>query len=56
VAQILLQNGFARVRALKGGWNAWVNSGGDVEPKDTGDKRPQTVDSARFEAAVLWAA
>jgi rhodanese-related sulfurtransferase len=32
-AQTLLANGFKRVRALKGGWNAWVQAGGAVEPK-----------------------
>lgn len=31
--QVLLENGFKNVRALKGGWNAWNQSGGAVEPK-----------------------
>jgi len=32
-AQILRANGFTRVRALKGGWTAWNQAGGAVEPK-----------------------
>jgi rhodanese-related sulfurtransferase len=32
-ARVLLDNGFKRVRALKGGWTEWVQSGGAVEPK-----------------------
>ena len=32
-AQALRSNGFTRVRALKGGWNAWNEAGGPVEPK-----------------------
>lgn len=32
-AQVLRSNGFTRVRALKGGWNAWNEAGGAVEPK-----------------------
>jgi rhodanese-related sulfurtransferase len=31
--QTLLENGFKNVRALKGGWNAWKQAGGAVEPK-----------------------
>jgi len=34
VAQALLAKGFKHVRALKGGWDAWVQGGGQVEPKD----------------------
>lgn len=30
-AKILLEHGFKRVSALKGGWNGWVDSGGAVE-------------------------
>jgi rhodanese-related sulfurtransferase len=33
-ARVLLANGFKNVRALKGGWNAWRQAGGPVEPKD----------------------
>jgi rhodanese-related sulfurtransferase len=33
VALTLINNGFTRVRALKGGWDAWVAAGGPVEPK-----------------------
>ena len=32
-ARELLTNGFKRVRVLKGGWNAWLQAGGQVEPK-----------------------
>ncbi|HXG91390.1 MAG TPA: rhodanese-like domain-containing protein [Blastocatellia bacterium] len=32
-AQNLLAKGFTRVRVLKGGWNAWLQAGGQVEPK-----------------------
>jgi rhodanese-related sulfurtransferase len=32
-ARVLSQNGFSDVRALKGGWNAWNDAGGPVEPK-----------------------
>lgn len=32
-AQILLAHGFKHVHALKGGWNAWNEAGGAVEPK-----------------------
>ena len=32
-AQALLAKGFKRVRVLKGGWNAWLKAGGQVEPK-----------------------
>jgi rhodanese-related sulfurtransferase len=31
--QVLLENGFKNVRALKGGWNAWNKAEGAVEPK-----------------------
>jgi rhodanese-related sulfurtransferase len=31
--QMLLENGFKNVRALKGGWNAWNAAGGAVEQK-----------------------
>jgi rhodanese-related sulfurtransferase len=32
-ARALLTNGFTRVRVLKGGWNAWLQAGGPVQPK-----------------------
>jgi rhodanese-related sulfurtransferase len=32
-AKILQLNGFKNVRALKGGWNSWVQAGGATEPK-----------------------
>jgi rhodanese-related sulfurtransferase len=32
-AQVLLDAGFKRVRALKGGWQAWLKAGGQVESK-----------------------
>jgi rhodanese-related sulfurtransferase len=32
-AQVLLDAGFKRVRALKGGWQAWLKVGGQVESK-----------------------
>ena len=32
-AQILLANGFTRVRALKGGWPQWLRINGQVEPR-----------------------
>jgi rhodanese-related sulfurtransferase len=34
VAQVLLDKGYKKVRALKGGWDAWVEGGGQFEPKD----------------------
>ena len=35
-AQVLLAAGFKRVRALKGGWRAWLDAGGQVEFKPRG--------------------
>ena len=35
-AQLLLENGFKRVRALKGGWREWQKACGPVEPKPRG--------------------
>ena len=32
-ARSLLGSGFKRVRVLKGGWNAWIQAGGQVQPK-----------------------
>jgi rhodanese-related sulfurtransferase len=32
-AQILLEAGFKRARALKGGWDAWQKAGGPVETR-----------------------
>jgi rhodanese-related sulfurtransferase len=32
-ARALLAGGFKRVRVLKGGWNAWLQAGGQVEPR-----------------------
>jgi rhodanese-related sulfurtransferase len=32
-AKVLLADGFKRVRVLKGGWDAWLKAGGQVEPK-----------------------
>ena len=32
-AQVLLDAGFKRVRALKGGWQAWLKVGGQVDSK-----------------------
>lgn len=32
-AQALLASGFKRVRVLKGGWNAWLQAGGPVQPR-----------------------
>jgi rhodanese-related sulfurtransferase len=32
-AQQLLAGGFKRVRVLKGGWNGWLQAGGQVQPK-----------------------
>ena len=31
-AQSLMANGFKRVRVLKGGWNAWLEAGGQLRP------------------------
>jgi rhodanese-related sulfurtransferase len=35
-AQILIANGFTRVRVLKGGWPQWLKVNGPVEPKAKG--------------------
>jgi len=35
-AQILLENGFKKVRALKGGWQEWQKAAGPVEPRPRG--------------------
>ena len=35
-AQILLDNGFKRVRALRGGWQDWLKVNGAVEPRPKG--------------------
>lgn len=32
-ARSLLANGFQRVRVLKGGWNAWLQAGGQMQPR-----------------------
>src|SRR5262245_37573325 len=32
-ARSLVADGFKRVRVLKGGWDAWLQAGGQVEPK-----------------------
>lgn len=32
-AQVLLDAGFKRVRVLKGGWQAWLKAGGQMESK-----------------------
>jgi rhodanese-related sulfurtransferase len=32
-ARSLMANGFKRVRVLKGGWNAWLQAGGQVQPR-----------------------
>ena len=32
-ARELMARGFKRVRVLKGGWNAWLQAGGQVQPK-----------------------
>ena len=32
-AQSLLANDFKRVRVLKGGWNAWLQAGGQLRPR-----------------------
>jgi rhodanese-related sulfurtransferase len=32
----LLANGFKRVRVLKGGWQAWLQAGGQVQPRPKG--------------------
>lgn len=32
-AQVLLDAGFKRVRALKGGWQEWLKANGPVEPR-----------------------
>ena len=34
-AQVLRENGFKNARALKGGWPAWNEAGGPIEPKIT---------------------
>jgi rhodanese-related sulfurtransferase len=33
VARILIEKGFTKVYALKGGWNAWEKAGYPTEPK-----------------------
>jgi 3-mercaptopyruvate sulfurtransferase SseA len=43
VAQSLLDRGFKSVKALKGGWNAWLASGGQVEPKGQEHKKVEAV-------------
>lgn len=35
-AQVLLESGFKKVRALKGGWQEWRKAGGPVEPRARG--------------------
>ena len=35
-AQVLLENGFKRVRALKGGWQEWKKAAGPTEPRPGG--------------------
>ena len=35
-AQVLLESGFKRVRALKGGWHEWRKASGPVEPRRRG--------------------
>lgn len=35
-AQLLLESGFKRVRALKGGWREWQKAKGPIEPRPRG--------------------
>jgi rhodanese-related sulfurtransferase len=35
-AQVLMENGFKRVRALKGGWQEWQKAAGPTEPRPRG--------------------
>jgi len=35
-AQMLLENGFKKVRALKGGWQEWQKAAGPMEPRPRG--------------------
>jgi rhodanese-related sulfurtransferase len=35
-AQVLLENGFKKVRALKGGWQEWQKAAGPTEPRPRG--------------------
>ncbi len=39
---MLQSKGYTRVRALLGGWNAWVQSGGETEEKGTAKPEPAT--------------
>ena len=41
MAQTLISNGFHQVRALKGGWDAWLAAKGAVEPKNAERKEAQ---------------
>jgi 3-mercaptopyruvate sulfurtransferase SseA len=33
-----MEKGFKQVRALKGGWDAWIQGGGQIEPKQQTEK------------------
>lgn len=36
----MLGKGYKNVRALLGGWNSWVTSGGERVPSEANDNRP----------------
>jgi 3-mercaptopyruvate sulfurtransferase SseA len=44
----MLNNGFKNAKALKGGWNAWVSAGGEVETKQEPRKIEPSTSSAQF--------
>lgn len=41
MAFVLAQNGFKHVRALKGGYNAWVEAKGATVPKPAEQKKSE---------------
>jgi 3-mercaptopyruvate sulfurtransferase SseA len=42
---MLLDKGYKKARALKGGWDAWVEAAGPVEPKT--EPKPEPKDKAK---------
>jgi len=44
----MLNNGFKNAKALKGGWDAWLAAGGQVEPKPEPRKVEPSSSGAQF--------
>lgn len=45
MAFVLAHKGFKHVRALKGGYNAWLEANGETVPKPADQKQPEHTKS-----------